>query len=282
MNLEKMGKLIAELRREKKMTQKDLADQLNITDKAVSKWERGLSGPDISLLTPLADILEITVSELLNGEKKVSVNEEIEENLNNAITYTEKIVSQKNNKFRSICAGLFSVSLFVAFIVCVICDYSISQRLSWSLYPISSMFFAWIVIFPLIRLPKNGVMVSLISLSLFIIPFLYVIDRLVKTSKYILPIGIRASIISICFLWIIYGLFKFFQNRKLLALGIAFILGSVFCLLINAVVSKVLLEPIIDIWDIFSCILLLSAGFFCCIKDGRKRNSLFVNSKGVQ
>lgn len=282
MNLEKMGKLIAELRREKKMTQKDLAEQLNITDKAVSKWERGLSGPDISLLASLADILEITVSELLNGEKKVSVNEEIEENLNNAITYTEKIVSQKNNKFRSICAGLFSVSLFVAFIVCAICDYSISQRLSWSLYPISSMFFAWIVIFPLIRLPKNGVMVSLISLSLFIIPFLYVIDRLVKTSKYILPIGIRASIISICFLWIIYGLFKFFQNRKLLALGIAFILGSVTCLLINGVVSKILLEPNIDIWDIFSCILLLSAGFFCCIKDGRKRNSLFVNSKGVQ
>lgn len=176
MDLQKMGKLIAELRREKGMTQKELAAQLNITDKAVSKWERGLSGPDISLLTPLADILEIRVSELLNGEKKISVGEEIEENLNNAITYTEKIVSQKNNKFRSICAGLFSMSLFVAFIVCVICDYSISQQLSWSLYPISSMFFAWIVIFPLIRLPKNGVMVSLISLSLSIIPFLYVVD----------------------------------------------------------------------------------------------------------
>lgn len=282
MNLEKMGKFIAELRRSKKMTQKDLAEKLNITDKAVSKWERGLSGPDISLLTPLADILEITVSELLNGEKKISVDEAIEENLNNAITYTERIVSQKNNKFRSICAGLFSVSLFVAFIVCVICDYSISQQLSWSLYSITSMIFAWIVIFPLIRLPKNGVIVSLISLSLFIIPFLYVIDRLVKTGKYILPIGIRVSIISICFLWIIYGLFKFFQNRKLLALGISFVLGSVFCLLINAVVSKVLLEPIIDIWDIISCILLLSAGFFCCIKDWQKRNSLFVNSEGVQ
>lgn len=277
MDLQKMGKLIAELRREKGMTQKELAAQLNITDKAVSKWERGLSGPDISLLTPLADILEIRVSELLNGEKKISVGEEIEENLNNAITYTEKIVSQKNNKFRSICAGLFSMSLFVAFIVCVICDYSISQQLSWSLYPISSMFFAWIVIFPLIRLPKNGVMVSLISLSLSIIPFLYVVDRLVKTSKYILPIGIRVSIISICLLWIIYGLFNFFQNRKILALGISFILGSVTCLLINAVVSKVLLEPVIDIWDIVSCILFLSAGFFCCIKGWQKRNSLFVN-----
>ena len=222
MNLEKMGKFIAELRKSKKMTQKDLAEQLNITDKAVSKWERGLSGPDISLLTPLADILEITVSELLNGEKKFSVDEGVEENLNNAITYTERIVNQKNNKFRSICAGLFSVSLFVAFIVCVICDYSISQQLSWSLYPTSSMVFAWIVIFPLIRLPKNGVMISLTSLSLLIIPFLYVIDRLVKTGKYILPIGIRISVISICLLWIIYVLFMIFRDKKFLAFGITF------------------------------------------------------------
>lgn len=270
MNLEKMGKFIAELRILKKMTQKDLAEHLNITDKAVSKWERGLSGPDISLLTPLADILEITVSELLNGEKKISVDEGVEENLNNAITYTENIVNQKNNKFRSIGAGLFSVSLFVAFIVCVICDYSISQQLSWSLYPISSMVFAWIVIFPLIRLPKNGVIVALISLSLFIVPFLYVIDRLVKTGKYILPIGIMGSIISICFLWIIYGLFKFFKNRKLLALGISFVLGSLFCLLINIVVSKVLLEPIIDIWDVISCVLLLIIGILCVMKERLK------------
>ena len=277
MKTKTMGAMIAQRRKGMGMTQLELANKMGVTDKAVSKWERGLSGPDISLLTPLADILEIRVSELLNGEKKISVGEEIEENLNNAITYTEKIVSQKNNKFRSICAGLFSMSLFVAFIVCVICDYSISQQLSWSLYPISSMFFAWIVIFPLIRLPKNGVMVSLISLSLSIIPFLYVVDRLVKTSKYILPIGIRVSIISICLLWIIYGLFNFFQNRKILALGISFILGSVTCLLINAVVSKVLLEPVIDIWDIVSCILFLSAGFFCCIKGWQKRNSLFVN-----
>lgn len=160
--------------------------------------------------------------------------------------------------------------------------FNIAETKLGSLYPISSMFFAWIVIFPLIRLSKNGVMVSLISLSLFIIPFLYVIDRLVKTSKYILPIGIKVSIISICFLWIIYVLFMIFRDRKLLALGISFVLGSVTCLLINGVISKVLLEPIIDIWDIFSCILLLNAGFFCCIKDGRKRNSLFVNSKGVQ
>lgn len=51
------------------MTQRELAEQLRIIDKAVSKWERGLSCPDISLLTSLAGILGVATSELLNGQK---------------------------------------------------------------------------------------------------------------------------------------------------------------------------------------------------------------------
>ena len=65
----KFGKFIAELRKEKNMTQKQLAEKLNLTDKAISKWERGLSFPDITILNPLADVLEINISELLNCEK---------------------------------------------------------------------------------------------------------------------------------------------------------------------------------------------------------------------
>lgn len=70
-----MGELIAERRKEKGMTQRDLAQQLNITDKAVSKWERNLACPDISTIPRLAEILGMGVEELLNGspaEKKQS------------------------------------------------------------------------------------------------------------------------------------------------------------------------------------------------------------------
>ena len=69
MDENKIGQFILELRKEQKITQRDLAAQLHITDKAVSKWERGLSCPDISLLTSLADILGVTTSELLNGQR---------------------------------------------------------------------------------------------------------------------------------------------------------------------------------------------------------------------
>ena len=57
------------MRKEKSMTQKELADKLFVSDKTVSKWERGNSMPNVTLLMPIADVLGITVTELLKGEK---------------------------------------------------------------------------------------------------------------------------------------------------------------------------------------------------------------------
>ena len=69
MNLIKIGKFIADCRKNKKLTQEDLAEKLYITDRAVSKWERGLSLPDADKMLDLCNILDINVNELLNGEK---------------------------------------------------------------------------------------------------------------------------------------------------------------------------------------------------------------------
>ena len=65
---ERFGLFLQELRKEKGFTQKELADRMFISDKAVSKWERGLSLPDTALLIPLSEILQVTVTELLKGE----------------------------------------------------------------------------------------------------------------------------------------------------------------------------------------------------------------------
>lgn len=75
MNQEKIGKFIAELRKQKKLTQEQLAEKLGITKNAVSKWERGLGLMDLSLLKPLSEILGVSVTEILNGEK---LDEEID------------------------------------------------------------------------------------------------------------------------------------------------------------------------------------------------------------
>ena len=69
MDQSKTGKFIAESRRAQNLTQRQLADQLAISDKTVSKWECGKGMPEISLMLPLCQILQITVNDLLSGEK---------------------------------------------------------------------------------------------------------------------------------------------------------------------------------------------------------------------
>lgn len=74
MNNNKIGKFIKTLRKEKGLTQQELGNILYVTDKAVSKWERGLSLPDITILKELAKTLDVDVSEILNGERKQQQN----------------------------------------------------------------------------------------------------------------------------------------------------------------------------------------------------------------
>ena len=76
MDSKKIGNFIRELRKEKNLTQKQLAEKINITDKAISKWERGLSFPDITMLNVLCKELNVSVEELLNGEKSKNENNE--------------------------------------------------------------------------------------------------------------------------------------------------------------------------------------------------------------
>lgn len=69
MKAKSLGQMISSLRKEKGMTQNDLAGKMNVTDKAVSKWERDLSYPDINSIPRLAETLDVSVEELLNAKK---------------------------------------------------------------------------------------------------------------------------------------------------------------------------------------------------------------------
>jgi len=85
MDNQKFGRFIASLRHEKNWTQKDLADKLNVTDKAISKWERGLGFPDINQIEPLADVLGVSIMEIMRGER-IGNDEVPADNANESIT----------------------------------------------------------------------------------------------------------------------------------------------------------------------------------------------------
>ena len=99
MNQEKIGKFIIKCRKDKKMTQCELAEKLGVTDKSIGNWENGRNMPDLSLFKPLCDELGITINDLMSGEKisKENYQEKFEENIVNTIDYSTKRINKYSN-----------------------------------------------------------------------------------------------------------------------------------------------------------------------------------------
>lgn len=116
MDTGKMGELIRQARKEKGLTQKDVAQHLGITDRAVSKWERGICAPDIALLEPLGELLGLTVSELIAGARE-TVTEERETAVRETLQYSKQEISQKDRAARRklwlLCAAVGALSVLV-------------------------------------------------------------------------------------------------------------------------------------------------------------------------
>lgn len=99
MNQEKIGTFIADVRKEQGLSQKDLADAIGVTDKAVSKWECGKSMPEISKMETLCEVLHVNINELLSGERlsEASYPQKAEENMISLIHESESKASQTNS-----------------------------------------------------------------------------------------------------------------------------------------------------------------------------------------
>lgn len=122
----KIGVFIAQMRKEKKYTQRQLADLLGISDKTVSKWERGNGLPEVSLMLPLCEALGITVNELLSGERlgEKAYREKAEEN----------IVRLMREKYSHLIVTAVISVLSTVFIVCLSCYLSLrvtSAQATW-------------------------------------------------------------------------------------------------------------------------------------------------------
>lgn len=113
MDVVKIGTFIKTQRTKSNMTQKELAEKIGCTDKAVSRWETGKGLPEASLLIPLANILDITVNELLTGEKisKETLPQKLDDNLVSAVKRTEKAVKK---------GRMVTLFLIVSVIICVL------------------------------------------------------------------------------------------------------------------------------------------------------------------
>jgi hypothetical protein len=123
----KFGQFIAKLRKEKNMTQKQLAEKLHLTDKAISKWERGLSFPDIATLKPLSELFDVSITELLSGEqddkKEVNIDEKVLEIL-------KQVELQKRKKLKK----MILIGLAIILILCSLFFLSVFCKIKFHTY----------------------------------------------------------------------------------------------------------------------------------------------------
>ena len=90
MDLKKIGSFLKELRKEKGITQEELAEMLYVSGRTVSHWETGTNMPDISLLVDIAEIFDVSIPEIINGERKNEIMEkEVKETVLNLTDYSE-------------------------------------------------------------------------------------------------------------------------------------------------------------------------------------------------
>jgi len=242
----KIGNFICELRKSNNMTQKDLGNKLGVTDKAVSKWERGMGYPDISILTSISNILGVTTNELLSGEKskdEIMISEEEENKISNTLNYAEKIVKQKKYKFSNILILCITASFLLATFICCLCDYIINKNMSWSIIVLGSLFFSWCVIISFIYSEKNKFIRSLTCLSILLLPLLFLIEGFTTQKHWFFPIGMPVSIISLIYIWGFSCLFYLTKINRWYISSMVIGLAPILTIAINYIVNSALRNP---------------------------------------
>ncbi len=229
-----MANRIATLRRAKGLTQKQLADQLNIADNAVSEWERGVSSPDIAMLHPLSEILEVTVDELLveMAEKEPQAPQDDE----GIARRTAWMPSPRMIHFVRISFGAIWA---LAVLSCGIVDLAVNGGFSWWFYVVlSSLVFVAAVFTPLLYGTRRSLSRFLATASVAVFPYLYVIERIIPGGGWFWPIGAPCALIGVVSCWIAYALFFKTKLNRRYVVAILLLLSAVISVAVDCIVAR--------------------------------------------
>lgn len=183
MDQQKTGAFIAGLRKDKGMTQLALAEVLNVTDKAVSKWERGQSYPDITILSALAEALGVTERELLQGQREgaeAPISAEVA--VRDTLEYAKKATKQHTGKVAAVLMGIYTAALLIGVFVCALCDVLMNGGFTWSLIVLAACALGWGLVAPFYYMKKRKIFWSAVAVTLLL-------PLLLWTASVIDPLG---------------------------------------------------------------------------------------------
>ena len=243
MDCKKVGQLIKKKRLEKKMTQQELADKLHITDRAISKWERGLGAPDISLLQDLSNILGLSISDVLSGEEckgSLSIPDKIIIILCLLMPIIIICFSLMISCFRTDYIFIGSIFLLIAYLLFIKKENNqkLKKDITWILFILYIIFLLSTIvytklttgtIYPELNIKSNVVpFTSIIETITLLLTktqgFYYMFDYLILDIILFIPLGL--------FLPILFPKTKKIKNFILICLAISFI-KELFQLLLN-------------------------------------------------
>lgn len=243
MDCKKVGQLIKKKRLEKKMTQQELADKLHITDRAISKWERGLGAPDISLLQDLSNILGLSISDVLSGEEckgSLSIPDKIIIILCLLMPIIIICFSLMISCFRTDYIFIGSIFLLIAYLLFIKKENNqkLKKDITWILFILYIIFLLSTIvytklttgtIYPKLNIKSNVVpFTSIIETITLLLTktqgFYYMFDYLILDIILFIPLGL--------FLPILFPKTKKIKNFILICLAISFI-KELFQLLLN-------------------------------------------------
>ncbi len=267
MDNKKIAGFITELRKANNLTQKELADKLHITDKAVSKWERGQSYPDITILPQLCAQLGVTVTELLNGERAAegeasAVN--VEHMVETTLNYAQQATKQQRFSKKGIALMVVTLTFLLAVFVCSLCDFVITGGFGWSLYVTGSVVLAWCIIAPLLYGEKLRFVLALAALTVLIFPFLALVQWVSGSAGWLIPLGLPASLAGIAYLWVIVSLFTFTRINRWFIAAVGAFLAPLLDVFIDSTITGLMGKSVRDPSALLTLIAALTVGLGLC------------------
>lgn len=218
---------ITEKRKQNNLTQEELASVLYIAPSAVSKWERGLTYPDITLIVPLCKALNITEHEFFTACDDISLKEEKKE-------------IQKYRKIKKWILNIINISYFISIITCFICNVAAYHKLSWFLIVLVSI----LISFSITSLPhylnKNKYLFLKVSIpvTLLVYLLLFTVNYVISGNFLIESFKITTFVFSI--LWIDILICTFTKINKYYKISISLILIALVTIFTNPFCEKVL------------------------------------------
>ncbi len=227
MDNRKFGAMIAAMRKENAMTQKDLAERLGVSSMAIARWEKGKGYPEISLLPLMSEVLGITPGELLSGERNPAGYQPPEEEdalVTDMIEYAEKITRYKSS---GIAFSMLTMVFVTALLICLLVNFLINRHFDWSLYPLGAIVMIWFTMAPFFLMKRYKILMSCLFFIVTSMGYLFLIELIGPAKDWVLPLAIPILMISLLPLIAIYLLFRYTKINRLRLMSFSFLIIGV-------------------------------------------------------